>query len=100
VPEARVEILGLFKKLRLTPAILGEKETKLGGAETHAETRKCADLFKRHRDELDGVLGRLIFGVLNNGLFLLDVSPFWRQAIKGFVSLAAVAIDKLSAKRA
>jgi len=56
VSEARVEILSLFKKLGLTPVILGEKETKLGGVETHAEARKCADLFKRHRDELDGIL--------------------------------------------
>ncbi|HEU6448015.1 MAG TPA: ribose ABC transporter permease [Verrucomicrobiae bacterium] len=45
------------------------------------------------------VLGCLIIGVLNNGLFLLDVSPFWQQVIKGFVILAAVAADKLSAKQ-
>jgi len=41
------------------------------------------------------VLGCLIIGVLNNGLFLLNVSPFWQQVVKGFVILAAVAIDKL-----
>jgi len=40
------------------------------------------------------VLGCLIIGVLNNGLFLLDVSPFWQQVIKGFVILLAVAIDR------
>jgi ribose transport system permease protein len=43
---------------------------------------------------LGTVLGCLIIGVLNNGLFLLDVSPFWQQVVKGFVILAAVAIDK------
>ncbi len=42
------------------------------------------------------VLGCLIIGVLNNGLFLLNVSPFWQQVIKGLVILAAVAIDKLN----
>ncbi|WP_224784891.1 ABC transporter permease [Marinihelvus fidelis] len=42
------------------------------------------------------VLGCLIIGVLNNGLFLLDVSPFWQQVIKGMVILIAVAIDKAS----
>ena len=31
------------------------------------------------------VLGCLIIGVLNNGLFLLDVSPFWQQVVKGVV---------------
>lgn len=45
------------------------------------------------------VLGCLIIGVLNNGLFLLNVSPFWQQVIKGLVILAAVAIDKVNAGR-
>ncbi len=31
-------------------------ETKLGGVETHAEARKCAELFARHREEIDGVV--------------------------------------------
>ena len=44
------------------------------------------------------VLGCLIIGVLNNGLFLLNVSPFWQMVVKGFVILAAVAIDKVNAK--
>lgn len=44
------------------------------------------------------VLGCLIIGVLNNGLFLLNVSPFWQQVIKGVVILLAVAIDKVSAR--
>jgi ribose transport system permease protein len=44
------------------------------------------------------VLGCLIIGVLNNGLFLLNVSPFWQQVIKGGVILLAVAIDKLNAR--
>ncbi|MBD5782485.1 ribose ABC transporter permease [Pelagicoccus sp. NFK12] len=42
------------------------------------------------------VLGCLIIGVLNNGLFLLNVSPFWQQVIKGGVILLAVAIDKMN----
>ncbi len=42
------------------------------------------------------VIGCLIIGVLNNGLFLLNVSPFWQQVVKGFVILAAVAIDRMS----
>ena len=47
---------------------------------------------------LGTVLGCLIIGVLNNGLFLLDVSPFWQQVVKGFVILAAVAADKIGTK--
>ena len=48
---------------------------------------------------LGTVLGCLIIGVLNNGLFLLDVSPFWQQVVKGFVILAAVAADKMGSQR-
>jgi ribose transport system permease protein len=44
------------------------------------------------------VLGCLIIGVLNNGLVLLEVSPFWQQVIKGFVILIAVALDKINSK--
>jgi len=44
------------------------------------------------------VLGALIIGVLNNGLVLLDVSPFWQQVIKGMVILFAVIIDKVNSK--
>jgi ribose transport system permease protein len=45
------------------------------------------------------VLGCLIIGVLNNGLFLLDVSPFWQQVVKGAVILAAVALDKMGSRK-
>lgn len=44
------------------------------------------------------VLGAVIIGVLNNGLVLLNVSPFWQQVVKGFVILIAVIIDKANAK--
>jgi ribose transport system permease protein len=43
---------------------------------------------------LGTVLGCLLIGVLNNGLVLLEVSPFWQQVIKGFVILLAVAVDR------
>jgi ribose transport system permease protein len=45
------------------------------------------------------VLGCLIIGVLNNGLVLLEVSPFWQQVIKGVVILVAVALDKVGSKK-
>jgi ribose transport system permease protein len=48
---------------------------------------------------LGTVLGCLIIGVLNNGLVLLHVSPFWQLVVQGFVILAAVAADKLGARR-
>ncbi|HTR42575.1 MAG TPA: ribose ABC transporter permease [Pseudomonadales bacterium] len=45
------------------------------------------------------VLGCLIIGVLNNGLFLLNVSPFWQQVVKGFVILVAVAVDRMGTRK-
>ncbi|KAA9347932.1 ABC transporter permease [Larkinella humicola] len=47
---------------------------------------------------LGTVQGAVIIGVLNNGLVLLNVSPFWQQVVKGIVILLAVIIDKSSAK--
>ncbi len=47
---------------------------------------------------LGTVIGVLIIGVLNNGLVLLDVSPFWQQVIKGLVILLAVIIDRMQKK--
>jgi len=44
------------------------------------------------------VQGALIIGILNNGLVLLNVSPFWQQVIKGLVILLAVVIEKLNSK--
>jgi ribose transport system permease protein len=46
------------------------------------------------------VLGAVIIGVLNNGLVLLNVSPFWQQVIKGLVILLSVIIDKINSKEA
>lgn len=40
------------------------------------------------------VMGAVIIGVLNNGLVLLNISPFWQQVVKGSVILLAVIIDK------
>ena len=45
------------------------------------------------------VIGAAIIGVLNNGLVLLNVSPFWQQVAKGLVILLAVIIDKMNRDR-
>ncbi len=45
------------------------------------------------------VMGAIIIGVLNNGLVLLNVSPFWQQVVKGGVILLAVVIDKMGENR-
>ncbi|HMT74588.1 MAG TPA: L-fucose/L-arabinose isomerase family protein [Chitinophagaceae bacterium] len=56
VAEARTEILDLFKQLNIAPVMLSDADSKLGGVETFAEAQKCAALFKKHADEIDGIL--------------------------------------------
>ncbi|MDR2553200.1 MAG: ABC transporter permease [Treponema sp.] len=41
------------------------------------------------------VLGVILFGILANALPLIKVSPFWQQAIQGFVILAAIITNVL-----
>ncbi len=56
VTEARRDILALFNELDIDPVILDESETKFGSVETYAHAKACADLFRKHRDRIDGVL--------------------------------------------
>ena len=56
VPEARADITKLFAELGLEAVMLDPAETKLGGVETHDDARKCAELFRRQRDKISGVL--------------------------------------------
>jgi L-fucose isomerase-like protein len=56
VTEAREDIARLCERAGIRSIQLGEQDTKLGGVETHADARKCADLFKRHASELDGIV--------------------------------------------
>ena len=56
VAEARDDILKLFAACGVRPLMVNADDTKLGGIETHADARKCAELFKQHRDEISGVV--------------------------------------------
>ncbi|MDO5517381.1 MAG: ribose ABC transporter permease [Clostridium sp.] len=46
------------------------------------------------------IIGALIIGVLNNGLNLMNVSPFYQSIVKGLVILVAVLLDKKNKKAA
>jgi L-fucose isomerase-like protein len=56
VAEAREDILKLFGECGVRPIAISPGDTKLGGVETHTDARKCAQLFKAHRDEISGVV--------------------------------------------
>lgn len=40
------------------------------------------------------VVGALIIGVINNGMDLMNVSPFWQLVVKGVIIVAAIIIDE------
>jgi L-fucose isomerase-like protein len=56
VGEARKDLTKLFDSLGIRAIMLTPEQTKLGGVETYADARKCADLFASRRNEIDGVL--------------------------------------------
>jgi L-fucose isomerase-like protein len=56
VTEARADIARIFARLGIRAVQLGEHDSKLGGVESHADARKCAELFRQHASEIDGVL--------------------------------------------
>ena len=56
VGEARADLVKLFAELGVDAVMLDPAETKLGGVETHGDARKCAELFRKNRDRISGVL--------------------------------------------
>ncbi len=47
---------------------------------------------------LGTILGLLVIGVLNNGLNLLNVQPFWQSVAQGFMLIIAVSFDQIRQK--
>jgi len=56
ITEARQDILELFQQLDIEPVILDESETKYGSVETYSHAKACAELFRKNRDRIDGIL--------------------------------------------
>jgi L-fucose isomerase-like protein len=52
----REEIVAVLKNAGYGVVAVGPEETKHGAVETRAEAARCADLFKKHRDEIAGVI--------------------------------------------
>jgi L-fucose isomerase-like protein len=54
--DGRQEILRVLEQEGYKAICLTPEETKFGSVETLQEARKCADLFKKHAEEIDGIL--------------------------------------------
>jgi L-fucose isomerase-like protein len=54
--DGRSEVLRILEEEGYRSICLNPEDTKFGVVETLQDARKCADLFKTHRDEIDGIL--------------------------------------------
>ncbi len=54
--SGRSEMLSAIEKAGYLSTAVGPDETKHGAVETRVEAARCADLFKKHRDAIDGVI--------------------------------------------
>ncbi|MGL5513379.1 MAG: ABC transporter permease, partial [Sporomusa sp.] len=59
-----------------------------------------ASLYGGKGNMVGTLFGVIIIGVLNNGLNLLNVSPYWTLFIQGFVIFIALLIDVINKKKA
>jgi len=54
--EGYAEMIALLGKAGMKVIVLGPNDSKHGAVETREEAKHCAELFRRHADEIDGVI--------------------------------------------
>src|SRR5690348_17244579 len=54
--SGRKEIIGVLEEVGVHFVILGEHDSKHGAVETRQEATRCAELFRKHRDTIDGII--------------------------------------------
>ena len=54
--EGRASILKLLENENIDVITLSSQDTEFGTVESLHDAQKCADLFKKHREEIDGIL--------------------------------------------
>jgi L-fucose isomerase-like protein len=52
----REEIISVLEAAGATAIVLGPEESKYGAVETYTEAEHCAALFKKHAEEIDGII--------------------------------------------
>ncbi|MGA3161460.1 MAG: L-fucose/L-arabinose isomerase family protein [Terracidiphilus sp.] len=52
----RVEIIKVLEAAGAKAVVLSPEESKYGAVESYAESQKCAALFKKHAEEIDGII--------------------------------------------
>ena len=54
--SGREEMMGALAQAEIDCVVLGPEESTHGAVETHEEAKRCAALFQKNRDRLDGVI--------------------------------------------
>lgn len=52
----REEILSVLQAAGAKAIVLSPEESKYGAVETYEESKRCAELFKKHAEEIDGII--------------------------------------------
>ncbi len=52
----REKIIAVLEAAGARAVVLSPAESKHGAVETYAESERCAELFKKHADEIDGII--------------------------------------------
>lgn len=52
----REEMIAVLHSVGATAIVLGPEDSKYGAVETYAEAQRCAELFKKHANGIDGIL--------------------------------------------
>ena len=54
--EGREEIIAVLSKLGYNSVVLSPEQTQHGAVQTPDDARKCAELFKKHGEAIDGII--------------------------------------------
>ncbi|MHA1489135.1 MAG: L-fucose/L-arabinose isomerase family protein [Promethearchaeota archaeon] len=54
--EGRLEIIDVLKEMGYDHVILNEEDTKYGVVETYQDAKKCAELFRKNKEKIMGIL--------------------------------------------
>jgi L-fucose isomerase-like protein len=54
--SGREEILAVLAKSGMNAVALSIEDSKYGAVETHEEAKRCAELFRKHEKEIDGII--------------------------------------------
>jgi ribose/xylose/arabinose/galactoside ABC-type transport system permease subunit len=68
---------------------------RLTGRQPDVDVIGGTSLFGGRGGVVGTLLGALIISVVANGLVLLNVKPFWTQAVQGVIILLAVLADRI-----